>query len=359
MTVKFADNEDKIYESLGNDINSAWDVTYNANENVTYSWKNEQTDWKDESIAPNKALYDYIMHKDNGIQTIVDDSGESQSQENIKAVEEYVKSNYINKWYKNYLSEVESFDSKLKSDTELNAIVKKTTSIKNLKLKGLVIKIGEYESELDGFSIVFGYTTNNKDFESSESESSNENYKSVLANLEAGIKSFQDTFGVEKPTSDKKAIAYTGKSNNESITKNLWDTYDMAKISNNDKYGWIYLWQKTQISNLNQYLSLKAVDQAEFRNNLLTKGNQSDFSIEVSYSPKEQIPVRLALSNNNNEGDKTNGFIIDGYYDKSLVTSVIRYMDIKFKLNFININFRVDSMFVNHSNRWNSLIQKL
>ncbi|QGS52220.1 hypothetical protein [Spiroplasma tabanidicola] len=351
----FDDKNESIINNFGKDIKEIWNYALDKNVDETkYAWKTERdvNAWKDESILSNQDLYDYIL-KD--VSAKKDENG----------YEIALKNHFINNFkdmyskYYNLIKDDFNVDKVFsegregnKSAEDILKAIQSTINIKLLDITGLKVKIGDYENDIANLKIYSGFSVN-KNENILELTTNNEAlekatiFNAVLTNVEKGIKSFKDIYGIGTPTKidkdgyeDYRLFAFDGGK------YDIWNTFENTKLANMNWVFYIYS------PFYNSILSLKEniANQVLARNDLLTSGNQKNFEIGFDLNRDSSKPLgfslKQSLSNdpfNQLWNQDTPGIIFNQTGGSASGNTL--YMDFIYKLDFLNLSFRTDKVY--------------
>ncbi len=306
--VKFLNFSDKVETMTKVD----WEQSIKLTEKTLYRWNDENNgqqmlDW----------VFKGINKKDTKILNKVEQEVEAP-------LYKYIQDN-SNDWLKTYKSNLERWVASLNDQNLNNVDLSSTSKMGFAYLKGLQFQIGnDYTQELPEFKILTSYSVDKeeKNWDNNVFKQINES-KTVAAiyhNALKGINSFKNNFGITNTTVKNAISAFSGIK--QGRTKNLWDT---LKTSNNQ-----YKFE------LNSSLSLKDADQREIRDILLKEGNQDIFEWKFN---------RISFNVVFDIDDK-------GLFNKSIYYKGEQYLDINFSIDFVSIDFRVDTIWsTKHKNQ--------
>ncbi|AKU80098.1 hypothetical protein [Spiroplasma turonicum] len=331
---------------------NSWDYEFNsfqASENM-YTWKAAKNGWQSDSIKENVSLFNYIFRN---------------NADNKDSVEEYLNKNHFTEnevnlklWFNNYKSKIikDNLDSSDFSEEVKNQIIAKidnTMKFKFIEVKNLELIIkgtseAYFKTDINSFSVATAYTIdksenlteilNNKD---------KLTYKSIVANLNKGIDSFHNIWGITNVKNDNAITAFTGETNVEYDNKkvNLWtDAFDPNYISGSSSNN-MYLYYDSVLNNFNENLSLKQSSgsaaglETIVRNKLLNDGNQSIY--DWNFYNFKSVRPRVVL-NKNLEGNEK-GLVINNFIEKQ--AGDFEFANLKINFDFMQVTFRVDTIF--------------
>ncbi|AKX34184.1 hypothetical protein SLITO_v1c05420 [Spiroplasma litorale] len=361
-----------LVNELSKDENS-WDYEMNSlnSSKSVFSWKNEKSGWEDDKIEGREELYKYIFR--------------TASKENDTDGEALLKKDYLNKanldnWFKDYKDKFVKENIEGKNDeyltTNKEAILNQiniTNKLKIVKLNSLELNInggsgqGGFTTSIDDIFITAGYSIDKEEnLSTSKFDENSLTYKSIVANSLKGINSYKNSFGIAPTSSENKVASFSGKTgvNIGGKELNLWtDSFSSDYLStDNENPNLIYLVYEDGAKKFNDNLSLiqnsgtGSDTQKAVREKLLKEGNQTNFSWEFGTSYSDRVRVRFIKSLEDEGAPKdrdTKGFIIDGIYGSGSDNAPIR-----FNLDFMNIEFRVDTIWkLSSGNRYKSAIE--
>lgn len=222
----------------------------------------------------------------------------------------------------NYRNEIDLFKEKAKEKLDSNNYEKfkafdlsSTSNFGFVYLKGLELKIGSYSQKLPEFRLLTAYSVDkqNKNWNGSKINDFKESkaFESAYHNTIKGVNSFRQTFGIVDKSSAGGFTSITGQT--PGIAKNLWSTFNSSEAWL--KYG------------VNDSLSLNNGIQKEHREYLLKTGNQEIFGWTL-FGERSNTKVKVT-----SKGYINSGTVLEAQGNPT--------EDVNFRLDFININFRI------------------
>lgn len=222
----------------------------------------------------------------------------------------------------NYRNEIDLFKEKAKEKLDSNNYEKfkafdlsSTSNFGFVYLKSLELKIGSYSQKLPEFRLLTAYSVDKqkKNWNGSEINDFKESkaFESAYHSTIKGVNSFRQTFGIVDKSSAGGFTSITGQT--PGIAKNLWSTFISSEAWL--KYG------------VNDSLSLNNGIQKEHREYLLKTGNQEIFGWTL-FGERSNTKVKVT-----SKGYINSGTVLEAQGNPT--------EDVNFRLDFININFRI------------------
>ncbi|AKU79967.1 hypothetical protein [Spiroplasma turonicum] len=355
LEVKIKD--DAVNDGIVDNLDS-WDNEYTSKNSPPnyFNWKNDFKNIGNDDLDSNEKLYDYIFKNDKYILSVYD----------------YIKENY-SKWLDTYIEKVNYEDSETYNKEDFIKVLSKTVKYKNAPIKNLEILIdnGKFKFDVPNFILAVGYQIDDNLIDKNNTKL----IYGTTENLLKGIKTFKETFGVQETSNDYKLIKFKGVFKDSTGNNlNIWDSLNEKYIdpdgngeSNEKHENWLKIVYTNILDKFNKFLSLELTDSQDPNTTLIQKeakhiinkqGNQNIF--EWKFSKKYKPYVRLLknigdvdVKKLDSEKRDTKGITVDGYY-----IPVNSFADVEFKLDFINVVFRIKEMFNSkNGKRFQSLIE--